>query len=378
MIARTRIVARVRPLAGGMLLAWGAVALVSGGCGTSDLETTYGRQQRPLETASVNGTDVLAGMFADTGYEFLSRRTLISSELKSVDTIVWFPNDLSAPSSDVCEFLNEWLAGRPDRTLVYVGADFDAEASYWRRAALLVPPEDRDEYQARAVQAELHFQSRSRPAADERECSWFTIEPGPSRRVRELAGPWSQGIKAAQANIELADRLVPRDSAQPLLTSGDDVLVSRQPLAAGSPSRLIVVANGSFLLNLPLVNHEHRKLASRLIDAVGSPGRVLFLESGPGPPPIDPEVADNSLWRMFGAWPLNVILLHLTVVGVIFCFARWPIFGRPRIPPTDAASDFGKHVDALGELLRRSKDRKYALDQLADAVPASPPRAGPP
>jgi hypothetical protein len=89
-------------------------------------------------------------------------------------------------------------------------------------------------------------------------------------------------------------------------------------------------------------------------------------------------VADNSLWRMFGAWPLNVILLHLTVVGVIFCFARWPIFGRPRIPPTDAASDFGKHVDALGELLRRSKDRKYALDQLADAVPASPPRAGPP
>ncbi len=34
------------------------------------------------------------------------------------------------------------------------------------------------------------------------------------------------------------------------------------------------MANGSFLLNLPLVNHEHRKLAGKLIDAVGPPGKT--------------------------------------------------------------------------------------------------------
>ena len=39
-------------------------------------------------------------------------------------------------------------------------------------------------------------------------------------------------------------------------------------------SQLLFVVNGSFLLNLPLVNHEHRKLAQRLITACGPPGRL--------------------------------------------------------------------------------------------------------
>jgi len=33
----------------------------------------------------------------------------------------------------------------------------------------------------------------------------------------------------------------------------------------------VLVNNGSFLLNLPLVNLEHRKLAARLIGASGPP-----------------------------------------------------------------------------------------------------------
>ena len=65
------------------------------------------------------------------------------------------------------------------------------------------------------------------------------------------------------------------------------MLVSREWF---DESQLIVVANGSFLLNLPLVNHEHRKLAGKLIDAVGPPGQtVVFLESFAGGPPISDD-----------------------------------------------------------------------------------------
>ena len=78
----------------------------------------------------------------------------------------------------------------------------------------------------------------------------------------------------------------------------------------------------------------------------------------------------ESFWR----WPLNGVLLHLAVLGLIFCFARWPIFGRPRVPAEASASDFAKHVEAMGELLRRTKDRAYAEAKLAEAtsLPANP------
>jgi hypothetical protein len=131
--------------------------------------------------------------------------------------------------------------------------------------------------------------------------------------------------------------------------------------------RILLVTNGSFLLNLPLVNHEHRKLAGQLIAATGEPGEVVFLESGAGGPPIDPDYADQSLWTLFGAWPLNVILLQLAVAGVMFCFARWPIFGRPKQPAAESTSDFGRHVEAVGQLLSKCKDRQGLLARPAQA-----------
>ena len=128
-----------------------------------------------------------------------------------------------------------------------------------------------------------------------------------------------------------------------------------------------MVANGSFLLNAMLVNHEHRKLAGKLIDCLGAAKqRVVFLESGPGGPPLyDQEPAGESTGvEIFHAWPTNWILLHLAAAGIVFCFARWPVFGRPREPEREAVADFGKHIDALAELLARSRDRTYAMARL--------------
>jgi hypothetical protein len=59
------------------------------------------------------------------------------------------------------------------------------------------------------------------------------------------------------------------------------------------------------------------------------------------------------------------------VLGVLFCFARLPIFGVPRDPPETSRSDFGKHVTALGELLHLAADRRYAqarLDQYRETM----------
>lgn len=75
-----------------LLALCGGLAFVSG-CAESELPTYYGQSQVPLIGASVNGTDVLAGMFSEEGHTVAFRRSLISSDLESVDAIVWFPND---------------------------------------------------------------------------------------------------------------------------------------------------------------------------------------------------------------------------------------------------------------------------------------------
>jgi hypothetical protein len=128
------------------------------------------------------------------------------------------------------------------------------------------------------------------------------------------------------------------------------------------------VANGSFLLNLPLVNHEHRKLAGQLIEEVGPPQQnVVFLESRWRDPPILEEEPSTKLptgMEIFHEWPANWILLQLSIVGILFCFWRFPIFGRPLTPRPEAISDFGKHIQALGELLQQSQDRAYATTRI--------------
>src|SRR5690606_2864032 len=66
-----------------------------------------------------------------------------------------------------------------------------------------------------------------------------------------------------------------------LLYSGDLTLVSRVTEPYWDDSQILVVTNGSFLLNMALVNHEHRKLAGHLLAACGDRRVAAFVESGP-------------------------------------------------------------------------------------------------
>ena len=134
------------------------------------------------------------------------------------------------------------------------------------------------------------------------------------------------------------------------------------------------------MLNYPLVNREHRKLADKLIDQCGKQSKhVVFIESIANGPPIlekEPTGSMPSLLELLKVWPLNAILLHVAVLGIIICLSRSPIFGRPRDLPGDSPSDFGKHVAALGKLLARTKDRNYAQARLAQYRQVAERRSG--
>jgi hypothetical protein len=311
---------------------------------------------------------VLGELFEQAGHHVFSWHLLSPRLSKRADCIVWFPDDFKPPSSEARRWLENWLTDEPGRTLIYVGRDFDAAPWYWEHVLPEAPSEQRELVKDELSEAKLHFTHARRVVPKSEDCEWFTLDGSkPLLKVQSLEGDpsWTEGIDPKHAEIELRSRLNPPKTAKTLLTSGDNVLISRQEF---DESQLIVVANGSFLLNLPLVQHEHRKLAGKLIDEIGTPGKtVVFLESYAGGPPIrdeDPETESPTGMEIFGVWPTNWILLHFAVVGVLLCFSRWPIFGIAKTGESASASDFGRHVDALADLLKRSRDRDYARNRI--------------
>ncbi|MGO8690186.1 MAG: DUF4350 domain-containing protein [Thermoguttaceae bacterium] len=345
------------------------ILIFSAGC-QRDLETTYGQRNGPGATTSVNGTGVLGTMFEAAGHKVVSMSALSPRLSRWADCIVWFPDDFQPPSEKVRKWLERWLSEAPGRTLIYVGRDFDAAPWYWEKVLPLAPADQKELIRGRLADARLSFQGLREDVSKSVECEWFTVRHRDrARKIRTLSGEesWLADVDPAKVEIQLATNLEPDGEADTLLKSGDDVLVSSATVGKDGVGELIVVANGSFLLNAMLVNHEHRKLAGKLIDRIGPPKKhVAFLESWSGGPPIyekDPSGFSTGV-EIFHLWPANWILMHMAAVGILFCFARWPIFGRPREAPGEPVADFGKHIDALALLLARSRDRSHAMARL--------------
>jgi hypothetical protein len=319
-------------------------------------------------------------MFEQAGHR-VRTSTRLSPRIDRVDVIVWVPDSFRPPSREAEIYLEHWLAAAPDRTLVYVGRDFDAAPRYWERVLPAALPATALEVQRRWATSRSEYDAQRRRLPAEYDGPWFTFRRSDARReVRSLQGPLSEGIDATRAEIVLRGQfaLPPAASLEdddghgelletvPLLTSADELVVGAVARPYWDGSQVLVVANGSFLLNLPLVNHQHRKLAGRLIGQCGPPGQsVVFLESGPDGVRIsDRETETHHLVRAFTQWPINCILMHLMGLGIVYCVFAFPIFGRPRELAADSPSDFGKHVDALGGLLERTGDAAYAQARL--------------
>lgn len=332
------------------------------------VETSYGRRSQLLGGQSVNGTSVLAHMFQQAGHKVHSW-SVLSPAVHRADVIVWFPDRFRAPRPEARQWLTRWLSkvgGR--RKLIYVGRDYDAAVPYWSRVKVLA----RDQYQKdfvndRLLDAEQAFRSRWSRLPKSENAGWFTLRRWDEQRsVDSLSGSWAEQVDPARADLVLRSEMDPAGDTEVLLESGSSSIVCRRSVGDG---QLWLVANGCFLVNLGLINHEHRRMAGRLIDAVGPAGQnVLFLESGPDGVEInteDPGMQMKTGLEIFNVWPINYVVLHLAIFGTAYCFSRFPLFGRPRDPPQPDTINFGNHIDALGELLRKSRDYHYAQQAMS-------------
>ncbi|MFM2096989.1 MAG: hypothetical protein RIS70_4113 [Planctomycetota bacterium] len=381
------------------------LASLVAGCRDESISTDYGRRAANLRSA--NGTSVLASMFEKAGHKVSTWRRL-SPKLDGFQSIVWAPDSFEPPSLEEREYLEGWLADKPNRTLIYIGRDYDPLPDYWSQMLIGSSADQRTEFSRRIARSLVEREESRARIPPSTYARWFLMRgEQPVRAVQDLAGPWAEGVDVRRARLSLGTTFdlptaqdiptgavavaatpvpppkpakVPRflqrmlqqpgveitdlpDHYEVLLSANSSPFVTRISDPAWNGSQLLVVANGSFTLNMPMVNLEHRKLSQRLVDACGSADRVCFLESDAAGLSVNVSDMNSGIptkMEAFRVWPMNVLLIHLLAAGLIFCAMVFPIFGRPKRMPAPGQSDLSTHIDALGKLLAQTKDSEYA------------------
>jgi hypothetical protein len=407
----------VRLFATSVLLLLASLTL---GCGraTPSPNRPYGYSTGREGTREINGYGAFRKMFQGRGHKTFASSSL-SKSLQSIDTIVWTP-DTQTPPSIVCrDFIEQWLTAKSDRTLVYIGRDFDASIDYWQ-AVVDAQPLGKQTI-ARREQMLARVQSMESDLGGVHFARWFTVDATrPRSTLGGLRGELAEGIDSSKTRLSMRTELRPAEydsiednksspaklgSPTPankntpwsqskerwtpeeisvfdndeleripdakILLSADDgrPLVFELTSSPWGTSKIIVIANGCFTLNGALVIPEHRKLAARIIDRCTKDGKVTFLRSDRNGPPIreteDSPYSTQGL-EMFAYWPMNLVVYHFFFLGIVICFVAFPIFGRPRTLPERDLNDFGQHIEALGGMLIRTKDEQFARERISD------------
>jgi len=348
------------PLAVAALAAAGSLAF--SGCARGP-DTEYGWSRG----TSLNGTSVFASMLRHRGHE-LRTAIRLTGELEGwAQGIVRFAPYPGPPAHDEAEWYRAWLAGDPDRWLIYVVRDFDSEAEYWKEVregiSETAEPDRRAEAEEKRMAAAdwvSRLPPKAKTGADPR--AWFAVDAAlsPPRVCTTLSGFWVEKIDAAAAALTLHEPL--KRDRPGILLEGDGKAFVLEKSVSGE-GRVLVIANGSFLLNEALVKAARRPLAERVLEWPGSAGERIALVEGWFV--LAGQEGTPNLWDLLKRLPaLRWIAIQLGLAGLLAALARAPRLGRPRPDPVSGADRPAAHAEAIGALLARAGAAPEAHDLL--------------
>ena len=151
-----------------------------------------------------------------------------------------------------------------------------------------------------------------------------------------------------------------------LSTMDDKPLVAEVVKSSWGSSRVVVVANASLISNLSLTNSENFAIAKKLLNELPK-SNIGFLTGNTDPRVRKDDGSEQQKgFEMLTIWPINVISLHAVILGMLVLLAAFPIFGRAKLLPVKSTREFGQHIEAVGGLLLKSRDRSYALATIAE------------
>jgi hypothetical protein len=352
------------------VLRMGFATAVLTGCG-GEVDTTYGR----LHSRSINGTSIFAGMLRMRGHEVRSAIRLTEELHGWADVIVRFAPGPGPPSQEEAAWYTEWMAEVPGRSMVYIPRDYDALQEYWARVEdelpLDAPPRLRVRVeQARSAAKEVTLRPVQPPLHPASPDEWFAVEGASDapRVCTSLGGRWASGLDPAE--VALTRNQTIKRVTRRLLLSGDG-----KPLIVEasnrSRARILVIANGGFLLNVPITRSARWPLVQRVVDWIGMdsaenardvPKRVAFIE---GASILTNRDAESSVFALLQLDPFGWVIGQFAILGLAASLAVAPRLGRPRPEPSSGADRPVAHPEALGALLARAgqaREARFILD----------------
>ncbi len=365
---------RVRP--GILIVLFFAVMFVLGCEQSNSLNTEYGTILGPRGSDSLNGTKYFSELFEAQGAT-VNRSSVIDPKLDQYNTLVWFPDDDSPPSDVAVLRLNEWLESGYRRTLIYVAGGNRTTEDYLRAAIEKVSADQKEEYLRRISEEMIRdqkFRARDRQTfLKPIECDhWYEVTERRVGKKKAVSGKLlPSGKTYPDMELDFAYEVQPLKEWDPevLLQAADEAFVYKlsNRAARENQSELILVSQGAILLNYSLVDEDKQALASALVRRCETSRGVLFLESGSDGIEVRESVVSNhSSWSWIAQPPLCYIVPHVLFLGVLFCFAYFPIFGRPKRVKLRNTSTFRSHINATAELLSRSNQPNRAVNTIRD------------
>jgi hypothetical protein len=405
-----------------------AIVLLSAGC-RSQVTSVYGESENYAAKCSPGGLTVLRAMAEEQGHRTYTVRSLSPANMQRLNTLIWCPDSFPNHNPATFAWIEKWLS-QGDKTLVYIGRDFSPHWAYWSDIAKQYgkSPATRAQWLValdEAAAAKNTLDTKRRAAYSTSATPWclWNSAGGAMRSVKELHGPWREGIQANDTSIAIRSSPSPLKASEltrlkdelesiqaqraikpnkkntpppPFIASPDDWESQQIQLASGmslenlpdlqpllsdseanlligvvdhnpvSRSKIFLVNNNSLFCNYSMLRAAHRQLASKMI-AEFSPGGVGLVAGA-----FDPKVrSDNQDERQQGfemltVWPLNVVAIHAAFLGIATMIVFFPIFGRPKRLRRKSTADFGLHIDAIGALMQKSGDKEYATAQIAE------------
>jgi hypothetical protein len=339
----------------------------------STVDTSYGRAGRTSEAGGINGLSVLYALLDDQGHRVeVSRRW--GRSVKNADAVIWCLSNATSNTPELQQAIDKWFQERPGRRLIVVLPGYDAVVPYWKSQIDRFKPTDVDYILARNEAARAISNSENLLSQQEQvvvaRVTFDFEEPRMATTLSSVLASSNDAAEHRDTELEVLSNGsiqsgVGEVSIRPLLRDRERLLVAEATSAAWPNGKVFLAANGSFLLNFPLTKGANREMLSRFLREVSLGKRVVFLEAD-GQPSLTTGSSQHHMLTAFGIFPLNVVLLHAMAAGFIYCFAVFPIFGRPRQLAAPRGTDFSLHPKALGRLLSRLKERESAEKQIQE------------
>jgi hypothetical protein len=342
--------------------------IACGGC-EPELEREYGY----TAGRSINGTSGLRRLFESAGARVRVANRLDRKVFEAADVLVRFQVAPGVFEHELWGALQEYLEEKPGRRAIYVPCAFDAEAEYWEAVEEQLSETERERRGSLVKSLRERAQRSARVPALRADSSRVVRRGFGLRKPKDagedywiFGGPWSRDVDLTglrlprEAVLELEDE---EYEWQVLLKCRGEAIVAETEFVGGS--KLLLVPNGSFLLNEPLVRAERRKLAERVVQWAleGGGQRVVFVE---GAQPTSEPAESDSLGGMGFLLrdPFRWMAAQFLAVGLAYILFHAARLGRARPLPAAEGERPVRHAEALGDLLARSPDRRSVLAEL--------------